>query len=88
VGYHGEVTISVCDVGNDSSIFLYQLCYQKLNLAPGYICSLYQNNKFLIVETFCQKILHEHRHNTCAFVKFRKNPIFFMFFVKMRKFIL
>jgi hypothetical protein len=61
---------------------------RKFNSAPGCVCSLYQKIIFWVVKKFWQKILHVHQHNICAFVKFHEKSIFFVVYVKKRKFIL
>jgi hypothetical protein len=57
------------------------LIFNKLSLAPGYICSLHPKNILFC----CQKNSHLHHDNLCAFVQFCEKTIFFMVDVKRRK---
>ena len=62
--------------------------FRKFNSAPGCVCSLYQKIIFRVVEKFWQKILCVHLHKIWAFVKFHEKILFFVVYVKKRKFIL
>jgi hypothetical protein len=65
---------------------LYNYDPQKINFAPGYICSLHQKIIFWSVRKIWQKMYkYVLLHNMCVFVKFHEKTIFFVVYVKKEK---